>query len=516
MRRRLRESADRARGITSGRGSRAMTDIGNSSRWWQSISRRRLLVTGGATAVGLTVAGALTRRGGTRSPATDHAETAVAGGERPAPAESRALPGTLLLGRPTGTSIDLSCLVRMSTEVVIEYAAEGDPGARQIPPQLANANEPLVVTLRGLEPDRAYLYRVLHRVPGLNNFAAGAWNRFRTARSPGAAFTFTVQADSHRDDNSNLDVYRQTLEHVRADGADFHIDLGDTFMCDKFARTRQDVIARYVEERSWFGIAADSIPLFLVNGNHEGEAGWLLNGGAENLAIWAAQARLRYYLNPVPNAFYSGDVAVEPFVGQRASYYAWVWGSAQFIVLDPFWFTKSKPGGRFDNWSWTLGDRQYQWLQRTLAESSAALKFVFIHHLVGGNGTSGRGGVEAVPFWEWGASATDFASKRPGWRAPIHRLLVEHGVNAVFHGHDHLYARQDIDGLVYQEVPQPSHLGDNGAQLAAEGGYRSGVIRSSSGHLRVSVVDRTARVEYVRTTATGAAVEHAYTIIGRS
>jgi hypothetical protein len=39
---------------------------------------------------------------------------------------------------------------------------------------------------------------------------------------------------------------------------------------------------------------------------------------------------------------------------------------------------------------------------------------------------------------------------------PIHQLLVRNKVAAVFHGHDHLFAKQDLDGIVYQEVPQPS------------------------------------------------------------
>jgi hypothetical protein len=38
---------------------------------------------------------------------------------------------------------------------------------------------------------------------------------------------------------------------------------------------------------------------------------------------------------------------------------------------------------------------------------------------------------------------------------PIHQLLAENRVSIVFHGHDHLYTKQDRDGVVYQEVPQP-------------------------------------------------------------
>ncbi len=40
---------------------------------------------------------------------------------------------------------------------------------------------------------------------------------------------------------------------------------------------------------------------------------------------------------------------------------------------------------------------------------------------------------------------------------PIHQLLAKHGVQIVFHGHDHLYVKEDLDGIVYHEVPQPGH-----------------------------------------------------------
>jgi hypothetical protein len=63
-----------------------------------------------------------------------------------------------------------------------------------------------------------------------------------------------------------------------------------------------------------------------------------------------------------------------------------------------------------------------------------------------------RGGVEAAPFYEWGGKNEDqsdgFAARRPGWKMPIHQLLTTYGVNAVFHGHDHLYAMQELDGIV--------------------------------------------------------------------
>jgi len=188
-------------------------------------------------------------------------------------------------------------------------------------------------------------------------------------------------------------------------------------------------------------------------------------------------------------------------MGQRASWYAWSWGDALFVVLDPYWNTRTKPGQ--DGWALTLGERQYRWLEETLSTSPARFKLVFVHNLVGGLDGQMRGGAEAAPYFEWGGRSADgtdgFRAKRPGWGLPIHALLVRYGVTTVFHGHDHLYARQEKDGVVYQEVPQPSARNtSSGPGLAAQYHYASGTILSSSGHLRVTVSPARVTCQYVR------------------
>ena len=97
------------------------------------------------------------------------------------------------------------------------------------------------------------------------------------------------------------------------------------------------------------------------------------------------------------------------------------------------------------------------------------------------------------------AGAAPGPARRAGWSKPIHALLAENRVTAVFHGHDHLYARQSLDGIVYQAVPQPSAANTtSGPNLAREYHYASGTLLSSSGHLRVTVSPAEVRVEYVR------------------
>jgi len=420
--------------------------------------------------------------------------------------------GSILLGAPTGSSLKANILSPdQNGTVFFTWGPTSGTYNRQTTPVALSAGLPTVLTASGLDANTRYYYRVHFQATGSGTATPTAEYTFHTARAAGSTFTFCIQADSHLDENSDLAQYRRTLGNVLGDTPDFHVDLGDTFMCEKHSAPLSAVLqaapdqatvnARYVYERANFGLATPSTPLFLVNGNHEGEAGWLGNGTAQSLPVWTTLARQKYYVNPVPDGFYNGDSVDEPFVGKRATWYAWQWGDALFIVLDPYWNSPAQPGQ--NGWNLTLGVRQYQWLQQTLSASAAKFKFVFIHNLVGGLDGQMRGGVEAAPFFEWGGQNLDgtvgFATMRPGWAKPIHPLLVQYGVSAVFRGHDHLYAKQVLDGVVYQEVPQPSATNtQSGPTLATAYHYASGTILSSSGHLRVTVSPGGITCQYIR------------------
>lgn len=318
-------------------------------------------------------------------------------------------------------------------------------------------------------------------------------------KSTGESFSFTLQADPHRDENSDIPLYQTALANVLAEKPDFHIDLGDTFMSEKFAKTQSEVIQRYVEDRSFFSNIMAAMPLFLVTGNHEGENGWASPSGNDNLRNWAVAARLNYFPNPIPDALYSGSA------DGQGNYYAFNWGDALFVALDPYWFSEQKAQSSEDGWNYTLGKTQYDWLAETLESSTAKYKFVFIHNLVGGYGKDARGGAEAAKFFEWGGSNFDgsdgFDKMRPGWEKPIHELLVDNGLSAVFHGHDHFYAKQELDGIIYQLVPQPSHPGSE-VRNAAEYGYISGTFMPQAGHLKVMVSSTGVTVQYIKASLT--------------
>ena len=404
-------------------------------------------------------------------------------------------PFDMVLGRPTSSSVTLSVLCYEDTAGCIAYGLDARKLTHSTPSRHFAKGEPAEILLPALKQDTRYFYQL--RLAGTNS---GAFT-FHTARAPGSPFTFTIIADSHLDERTDPTLYQRTLANALADAPDFHIDLGDTFMTEKHS-SREDAARQYLSQRFYFGQLCQSAPLFLVLGNHDGESPRGHGKEADSLAVWSNTMRKRYFPNPMPDDFYTGNATKQPDAGLLQDYYAWEWGDALFVVLDPFWFTQ-KQRGQNDNWKRTLGAEQYQWLKHTLEASKAKFKFVFIHHLVGGADNQCRGGSEAAPFYEWGGHNADgsegFKQNRPGWPAPIHQLLVQNKVSVVFHGHDHFYAKQDLDGIVYQEVPQPGNPGDGKPpRSAAEYGYQSGVILGSSGHLRVAVSANQVKVDYVR------------------
>ena len=415
-------------------------------------------------------------------------------------------PFDAILGRPTSNSITFSLLAYTDQTLSIFYGIESGNYTSQTESITLKANTPQTFELSNLQPATKYFYSI-------NN---GEQHTFHTARSAGSTFTFTIQADSHLDSNASAEVYLQTLANQRADNPDFVIDMGDTFMTDKY-KPYTDAAPQYLAQRYFMGQLG--MPLFLVLGNHDGEGAPRGKDG-EAMSIWSAQQRTSYFPNPVPNDFYSGNTTPHPTVGDLQNYYALTWGNALFIVLDPYWYTQSAPSKdqAADLWNPTLGDAQYQWLKSTLENSNAKWKFVFIHQLIGGLDKDGRGGIEVAPFHEWGGNNPDgtyaFDQHRPNWELPIHQLLVANNVNAVFHGHDHLFVHQELDGIIYQEIPQPGSANPNNTASAADYGYVNGTILGGPGYMRVTVSPEQVLVEYVRSYADekNGQVDFSYTI----
>jgi hypothetical protein len=197
-------------------------------------------------------------------------------------------------------------------------------------------------------------------------------------------------------------------------------------------------------------------------------------------------------------------------VGELRDYYSWSWGDATFITLDPYWHSSKavdnvagvtvdstggkKGAGKTSNlWQVGIGDEQYAWFKQVLETSTSKYIFVFAHHVLG----TGRGAVEISYNYEWGgkdpSGKTTFAEQRPNWELPIHDLMVKHGVSIFFQGHDHIFVTQERDGVIYQAMPNPA---DDTFTMFNDDAYKSGVKSPNSGHVRVSVEQDQAIVEY--------------------
>ena len=522
-------------------GPRTGTTGGDAdTNWTVSMGYRIVSTTGGYTAQ----KSSITNRGWAATIATFKTENTL---------ESSSY--NILLGRPMDNSIAVNAIVDQTGYISFEYGiASGSYGSPTSAVE-CTAGEPAEALINGLSPDTKYYYRLRYSETAGGPWAVGEEYSFYTQRAKGETFAFTVTSDSHLGDTfsgNSSDRYRQTTLNIASENPDFDLDLGDTFVMSD-AANQTDANNVYLAQRPYFGNYSHSTSVFLAIGNHENEEGWNLDDTPFSQGIGSMIARKLFFLNPIPGTFYSGNQDLLPAVAvngdqHREDYYAWTWGDALFIVLDPFQYTMTKPYGTVggsgeaddetvsgDQWNWTLGQQQYDWFKQTLEDSNAKFKFVFSHHVVGGqlvvsNSSAGppeyvRGGAMAAEYFEWGgknASNTyEFDTKRSGWGMPIHQLMVAHQVSAFFHGHDHQFVHEERDGIVYQLVPAAGMTG-YGFDLYDSSSYVvSGGNLPSAGHIRVRInypTENIATVDYVRSAIAGDSgvingeISHSYTI----
>lgn len=438
-----------------------------------------------------------------------------------------------LLGKPTDTSITINIVPASTIEYHYQYGTAPGEYTGQTADATATGGQPHEVVISGLTANTRYYYRMRYHLPGETDWAVRAEHSFWTQRDEGSTFVFTIISDSHAMYNAQ---YQQAIQNVAADHPDFHIDLGDTFMVDNMT-TQIAVNNAYLAQRDslYLDGIGHSAGIFTMPGNHENEEGWNLDDTPFSIALASIQARKWYYPTPIdegPGGFYSGNTDPLAAIDEvtygdeyREDYYAWTWGDVLFVVFDPFQYTMQNPYGATagessddpaagDRWNWTLGQQQYNWLKQVLENSDAKYKFIFAHHMLGGTQNYVRGGAVPAHMFEWGGYNADgttwgWTAKRPGWDAdPIRQLMIDNHVSAFFHGHDHQYAYEVRDGIVYQSMPRPS-IGLDFNYYSESDPYTERVI-GNSGHLRVTVTPNQTTVEYVRSNQTG--VSHSYTI----
>ena len=460
--------------------------------------------------------------------------------------------GSSILGSPSDSSIRVNTLADAGTRLVVNYGEDPTNLNNQTPVQTSVNGEPIVTELGGLEPDTTYYYAVGLSTSG--DFIAGPTEKFVTARNKGTEFRFGVQGDSHPEREGQMfdpTLYQQNLTNASAAKLDFYMMMGDDFSIDKLIEdgtiSQDTVNGRYLLQREYLDSLGASTPIFTVNGNHEEAAKYLLDGTTTNPAVFAGFARNTYFPLPTQNEFYSVDPTQVDGVGYLSDYYSFEWGDALFVVIDPYWHSdnpvdnstakasagttpdKTHGGGKKKTeeapvqkgkgknkatptessaadtastnakrnlWDNTLGADQYDWLVKTLNSSEAKYKFVFTHHVLG----TGRGGTEEASLYEWGGFDKNgdfaFTTERPDWQDPIQDLMAENKVTIFFQGHDHLFAQQELGGVVYQTVPCPA---DPTFTAFNSDAYTSGKILPNSGFLSVEVAPTGVTVNYIAT-----------------
>jgi hypothetical protein len=449
----------------------------------------------------------------------------------------------IILGRPTSDSVSIHALAGEGTAVFAQYGEMlGNYSGRTTIVE-SSVDNVADISIEGLKSNTRYYYRLSYRGPEDTTDQPGEEHSFHTQRSKGSTFSFGVQGDSHPEAFYRTgmgarmfhpDLYTRTMEQVASDQPDLYFMLGDDFsisllgMADFFAGDRDQLNQRvvddvYLNQRNFLGHMANSTALFAVNGNHEEARRAFLGTPLHDLAVFAGRARTRFLPLPTPDHFYTGNPEPVPGIGLLRDYYAFTWGDALFVTIDPYWHSPVQVGnsgggmgmgtwstppsselqaeyenvvaGAQDRWASTMGDQQYQWFKETLEDSDAKYKFVFAHHVLGG----GRGGIERATDFEWGGHSADgtweFDERRPDWELPVHQLMVKHGVTIFFQSHDHLFVRQELDGIVYQSVPVPADDLYTGRNKDA---YLTGDILDNSGYVNVTVSPERLEVDYIR------------------
>jgi hypothetical protein len=401
-----------------------------------------------------------------------------------------------ILGRPTNNSITINVVPAQAMDIVVDYGTSAGAYDHQSAPVSAPGGSPIEITLDQLQPNTRYYYRVRY------GDSTSEERSFMTQRAPGSTFTFGLQGDSHPErvnKQFNADLYARTLRSAASDQPDFYLTIGDDFSVDQLKTVNADTVRQlYINQRQWLGQVG--APVFLVNGNHEQASQANLNGTPDDVAVWAQTSRNAYYPQPAPDHFYTGDATPVEFIGQLRDYYAWKWGDALFVVIDPYWHSEQTVDNQYgadhaskgnrDLWNNTLGDEQYQWFKQTLENSDAKYKFVFTHHVLG----TGRGGIEDASGFEWG-DAANLAAHRPGWDKTIQQLMSDNNVTIFFQGHDHIFVKQELDGVIYQTLPEPANPNYTYENNDA---YKTGDKFPNSGHVRVTVSPESVKVDYVR------------------
>jgi hypothetical protein len=203
--------------------------------------------------------------------------------------------------------------------------------------------------------------------------------RFKAAHAPGQPYAFVVFGDTR----SRHDLHQRVIDAIVKAQPDFVIHTGD-LVAD--GNAREQWLRFFQIEKSLLQQTA----FFPTIGNHE-----------KNNKVF-------YDCFDLSEAYYSFD-----------------WGDAHFAVLNTDLGNYAEEAALRDKY-W---QQQLKWLDQDLASSTAARRFVVMHH---------------PPYTAMGRRQNAV----PMFKDAV-ALFVKHKVTAVFNGHDHNYQHHLADGIHY-------------------------------------------------------------------
>lgn len=395
------------------------------------------------------------------------------------------LNGPPLIYGTDGSSFRLSALLSQGVinELDLLIRKPGFGQWTRVPDGRVTASDAAEWIVSELEAGAEYEYRLQQSTGDSTRHIYNG--KIRTARTPGHTFRFDLITDTHIYVNrpeKNAGLIAAVGRNMTGDYPDFILHIGDMLDFHDFGFNEPSPAASltragYVHYRNVIGDILGNTTHYFVIGNWDGENGDFTEEEIER----SRSQRLLYMPTPTADTYAEGG-------SDKADYYAFTWGDALFIVLNVMSYTKTghytasrkeKPD------DWTLGRDQLDWLRKTLVDSAAKWKFIFVHHPVGGNGGNsydsayGRGGGRAA---------------KVGEQAMVHELMKEYGVNIFFYGHDHVFFDMVIDDIHYT---LPGSAGAPWMFTSLETGYPDGEYRPDSGHARIQVSPSQVNVEFV-------------------
>ena len=218
-----------------------------------------------------------------------------------------------VIGRPRADGVSINMISSQSCKAYIEYGISKTKLSSKTSSLTCTVDTPTTFEVGNLKPNSKYYYRIRF-VTSSNKIigTASTIGVFTTAKTPGNPFSFTLHGDTHPERAGkmyNADLYKVTLKNAASQNPDSHLLLGDDFSIDpliqKGAATSTNVEKIYKDHRSFLTLLGTTTSVFLVNGNHEQAAAYLLDGTPNNPAIYAGKALTKYFALPETNNFYS-------------------------------------------------------------------------------------------------------------------------------------------------------------------------------------------------------------------